>query len=61
MKHKLTSLLLAAALFAGMTGCSKPAPTGSTLTVPVEHSYKSAQLDMTLGRVDHSLPLGDVG
>ncbi|MBQ7012301.1 MAG: hypothetical protein IJN11_00080 [Oscillospiraceae bacterium] len=59
MKHKLTSLLLAAALFAGMTGCSKPAPTGSTLTVPVEHSYKSAQLDMTLGRVDHSLPLGD--
>ncbi len=59
MKRKLTSLLLAAAMLAGMAGCTEKAPTGSTLTVPMEHSYRSEQLDATLGRVDHSLPLGE--
>lgn len=59
MRNRIISILLASAMLAGTAGCAEKEPTGSTLTVPMELSYRSEQLDATLGRVDHSLPLGE--
>lgn len=43
MKKQIISLLLAAAVTAGMTGCHRE-KTGSTMEIPLELSYAAAQL-----------------
>ncbi len=59
MKCRLISIITSLALLGSLSGCMEKAPTGSTLVVPLEHSYRSEPLDATLGRVEYALTLGE--